>query len=44
MAVKVGHAGGVVLQVTPEFEDVASAARRPDRPERVVLQARRLPV
>jgi uncharacterized protein (DUF111 family) len=37
IAVKVGHADGVVLQVMPEFEDVAAAARRLDRAERLVL-------
>ncbi len=38
VAVKVGHAGGVILQVMPEFEDVAAIARRLGRPERLVLQ------
>ncbi|MBM2614322.1 nickel pincer cofactor biosynthesis protein LarC [Actinoplanes sp. LDG1-06] len=36
--VKVAHRDGVVLQVMPEFEDVAALARRQDRPERLVLQ------
>jgi uncharacterized protein (TIGR00299 family) protein len=38
IAVKVGHTDGVVLQVMPEFEDVAAAARRLDRAERLVLR------
>jgi uncharacterized protein (TIGR00299 family) protein len=38
VAVKVGHRGGVIVQVMPEFDDVAAAARRLGRPERVVLQ------
>jgi uncharacterized protein (TIGR00299 family) protein len=37
VAVKVGHRDGVIVQVMPEFDDVAAAARRLDRPERVVL-------
>ena len=37
VAVKIGHRDGVVLQVMPEFEDVAAAARRLGRPERLVL-------
>jgi pyridinium-3,5-bisthiocarboxylic acid mononucleotide nickel chelatase len=37
VAVKVGHTGGVVVQVMPEFEDVAAAAGRLDRAERLVL-------
>jgi pyridinium-3,5-bisthiocarboxylic acid mononucleotide nickel chelatase len=37
IAVKVGHVDGVVLQVMPEFEDVAAVARRQGRPERLVL-------
>jgi pyridinium-3,5-bisthiocarboxylic acid mononucleotide nickel chelatase len=36
--VKVAHRGGRILQVMPEFEDVAALARRQGRPERVVLQ------
>ncbi|KUL29633.1 hypothetical protein ADL15_27365 [Actinoplanes awajinensis subsp. mycoplanecinus] len=38
VAVKVGSRGGVILQVTPEFEDVAAVSRQSGRPERVVLQ------
>lgn len=38
VAVKVGHVDGVILQVMPEFEDVAAVARRQGRPERLVLQ------
>jgi uncharacterized protein (TIGR00299 family) protein len=38
VAVKVGHADGTVLQVMPEFDDVAALARRLDRPERLALQ------
>jgi len=38
IAVKLGHAGGVIVQVMPEFEDVAALARREGRPERLVLQ------
>ena len=37
VAVKVGHSDGVVLQVMPEFEDVARAARALGRSEREVL-------
>jgi uncharacterized protein (TIGR00299 family) protein len=37
VAVKVGHADGVIVQVMPEFEDVAAVARRQGRPERLVL-------
>ncbi|MCU7730850.1 LarC family nickel insertion protein, partial [Actinoplanes sp. KI2] len=36
--VKVGSRNGVVLQVMPEFEDVAALARAQGRPERVILQ------
>jgi uncharacterized protein (TIGR00299 family) protein len=35
--VKIGHADGVIVQVMPEFEDVAALARRQGRPERLVL-------
>ena len=35
--VKIGYADGVLLQVMPEFDDVAELARAQDRPERVVL-------
>jgi pyridinium-3,5-bisthiocarboxylic acid mononucleotide nickel chelatase len=38
IAVKLGHAGGVIVQVMPEFDDVAALARRQGRPERLVLQ------
>jgi pyridinium-3,5-bisthiocarboxylic acid mononucleotide nickel chelatase len=38
IAVKVAHRDGIVLQVMPEFEDVASLAHRSGRPERLVLQ------
>jgi uncharacterized protein (TIGR00299 family) protein len=38
VAVKVAHRDGVITQVMPEFDDVAAAARRLDRPERLVLQ------
>ncbi|HET9143226.1 MAG TPA: hypothetical protein VFO68_27935, partial [Actinophytocola sp.] len=34
---KVGHAGGVIVRATPEFDDVAALARRLDRPERQLL-------
>jgi pyridinium-3,5-bisthiocarboxylic acid mononucleotide nickel chelatase len=37
IAVKVGHTRGVIVQVTPEFRDVASLARRLGRAERQVL-------
>jgi uncharacterized protein (TIGR00299 family) protein len=37
VAVKVGHRHGVVVQVMPEFEDVAALARRLGRAERDVL-------
>ncbi|MBU2664704.1 nickel pincer cofactor biosynthesis protein LarC [Actinoplanes bogorensis] len=35
--VKVAHRDGLVVQVMPEFDDVAALARRQDRPERLVL-------
>jgi uncharacterized protein (TIGR00299 family) protein len=38
IAVKVGWRDGVILQVMPEFEDVAAVARRAGRPERAILQ------
>jgi uncharacterized protein (TIGR00299 family) protein len=38
ISVKVGHVDGVIVQVMPEFEDVAAAARATGRPERVILQ------
>jgi uncharacterized protein (TIGR00299 family) protein len=37
VAVKVGHARGAIVQVMPEFDDVAALARRLDRSERQVL-------
>jgi uncharacterized protein (TIGR00299 family) protein len=37
VAVKVGHARGVIVRVMPEFDDVAALARRLGRPERQVL-------
>jgi pyridinium-3,5-bisthiocarboxylic acid mononucleotide nickel chelatase len=36
---KIGHAAGVIVQVMPEFDDVAAVARATGTPERVVLQA-----
>ena len=41
IAVKVAHRDGIVLQVMPEFEDVAALARRQERPERLLLQEAR---
>jgi len=38
IAVKVGHSAGVIVQVMPEFDDVAGLARLLGRPERLVLQ------
>jgi len=38
VSVKVGHRDGVIMQVMPEFEDVAALARAQGRPERAVLQ------
>jgi uncharacterized protein (DUF111 family) len=38
VAIKVAHRDGVIMQVMPEFDDVAAAARRLRRPERLVLQ------
>lgn len=38
VAVKVAHRDGVIVQVMPEFEDVAALARRLGRPQRLVLQ------
>lgn len=38
VAVKVAHRDGVIVQVMPEFDDVAALARRQGRPERIVLQ------
>ncbi|GIM94703.1 nickel pincer cofactor biosynthesis protein LarC [Paractinoplanes toevensis] len=37
VAVKIAHRDGVLLQVMPEFEDIAELARRSGRPERLVL-------
>jgi uncharacterized protein (TIGR00299 family) protein len=37
VAVKVGHHDGVIVQVMPEFDDVAALARRLGRPERQML-------
>jgi uncharacterized protein (DUF111 family) len=37
VAVKIGHECGVIVQVMPEFDDVAALARRLGRPERQVL-------
>jgi hypothetical protein len=37
-SIKVGHVDGVIVQVMPEFEDVAARARATGRPERVILQ------
>ncbi|XVU29414.1 nickel pincer cofactor biosynthesis protein LarC [Actinoplanes sp. CA-054009] len=36
--IKVGHLDGVIVQVMPEFADVAALAERQGRPERAVLQ------
>lgn len=36
--VKVSHRGGVVVQVSPEFDDVAAYAAARDQPEHLVLQ------
>jgi uncharacterized protein (TIGR00299 family) protein len=38
VAVKVGSADGVIVQVMPEFDDVTAAAGAAGRPERMVLQ------
>lgn len=38
VSVKIGHVDGVIVQVMPEFEDVAAAARATGRPERALLQ------
>ena len=37
--IKIGHAGGLIVSATPEFADVADAARTSARPEREVLAA-----
>ena len=39
VSVKIGHAGGVIVQVMPEFEDVAALARATGTAERALLQA-----
>ncbi|HEY7273565.1 MAG TPA: nickel pincer cofactor biosynthesis protein LarC [Actinoplanes sp.] len=38
VSVKVAHRDGRIVQVMPEFENVAALARRQGRPERLVLQ------
>ncbi|MEV4342993.1 nickel pincer cofactor biosynthesis protein LarC [Actinoplanes sp. NPDC049596] len=38
VAIKIGHLNGAIVQVMPEFADVAALAARQDRPERAVLQ------
>jgi len=38
VAIKLGHRDGVIVQVMPEFEQVATLAREQDRPERLVLR------
>jgi uncharacterized protein (TIGR00299 family) protein len=38
VAIKVAHRDGVIVQVMPEFDDVAALAHRQCRPERLVLQ------
>ena len=38
VAVKVGHRDGIIVQVMPEFEDVAALSRRLGRAQRLVLQ------
>ncbi|HEX8632415.1 MAG TPA: nickel pincer cofactor biosynthesis protein LarC [Catenuloplanes sp.] len=38
VAVKVAHRDGVIVQVMPEFAEVAALAHRQGRPERLVLQ------
>jgi uncharacterized protein (DUF111 family) len=37
VAVKIAHRKGVIVQVTPEFGDVAELAAKQSRPERLVL-------
>jgi len=37
VAVKVAHRGGVILQVSPEFDEVAGLATRSSRPQHLVL-------
>jgi uncharacterized protein (DUF111 family) len=38
IAVKVAYADGLIVQVMPEFDQVAALARQQGRPERLVLQ------
>jgi uncharacterized protein (TIGR00299 family) protein len=38
VAIKIGHRDGVIVQVMPEFEQVATLAREQGRPERLVLR------
>jgi hypothetical protein len=38
LPIKLAHRDGVILQVMPEFEDVATLSRRLGRPQRLVLQ------
>jgi hypothetical protein len=39
VSVKIGHVDGTIVQVMPEFEDVAALARATGTPERAMLQA-----
>jgi uncharacterized protein (TIGR00299 family) protein len=39
ISIKIGHAAGVIVQVMPEFEDVAALARATGTSERTLLQA-----
>jgi uncharacterized protein (TIGR00299 family) protein len=39
ISIKIGHAAGVIVQVMPEFEDVATLARATGTSERALLQA-----
>jgi uncharacterized protein (TIGR00299 family) protein len=39
VSIKIGHADGVIVQVMPEFEDVATLARATGTAERAILQA-----
>jgi uncharacterized protein (TIGR00299 family) protein len=39
ISIKIGHAAGVIVQVMPEFEDVAALARATGTSERALLQA-----
>jgi uncharacterized protein (TIGR00299 family) protein len=38
IAIKIGHRDGTIVQVMPEFDQVAAAAREQGRPERLVLK------